>query len=122
MSPTILQTTVRSSCIGKVLEKVINLRLTDWAETQKFLNCNQSGFRANHSTQDNLFKLIEAAKTGFQNGLKTGMVLFDVEKAFDKTPHSGILRMLNKLKCPSKLDLWIKSFLSNRFFVVEMLL
>jgi hypothetical protein len=28
--------------------------------------------------------------------------------------------MLNKLKCPSKLGLWIKSFLSNRFFVVEI--
>jgi hypothetical protein len=59
------------SCIGKILEKVINLRLNDWAETQKLLNCNQSGFRANHSTQENLFKLIEAAKKGFQNGLKS---------------------------------------------------
>jgi hypothetical protein len=77
------------SCIGKILEKVINLRLNDWAETQKLLNFNQSGFRANHSTQDNLFKLIEAAKKGFQNGLKSGMVLFDVEKAFDKTPFSA---------------------------------
>ncbi len=45
--------------VSRVLEKIMNIRLTDWAETNNLLHVNQSGFRKNHSCQDNIFKMIE---------------------------------------------------------------
>ncbi len=48
------------SCICKLLERIINSRLSDWAENKNILMKEQSGFRSKHSTQDIIFKLIES--------------------------------------------------------------
>ena len=106
--------------ISRVLEKIINLRLTDWAETNNLLHVNQSGFRKDHSCQDNIFKMIETCKAGLQCDLKCGRVDFDVEKAFDQAPHKGILLTLKEYNCPSYIGNWLVSFLTNRKFVVEV--
>jgi exonuclease III len=106
--------------IGRVLEKVINSRLYKWAGGANLLHNNQSGFRKHHSTQDNIFKLIESCKNGIQIKKICGLVLFDIEKAFDKAPHIGILSQLDKLKCPRLLGLWLCSFLSERNFLVDL--
>ena len=92
----------------------------DWAESSKILHPNQSGFRKHKSTQDNIFKIIESCKQSLQAKEKCGIVLFDIEKAFDKAPHKGILKALDALKCPPLLGNWLCSFLSSRKFVVEI--
>jgi hypothetical protein len=96
--------------ISRLLEKVINKRLMEWAESNHIIHINQSGFRKNHSTQDNIFKLIESAKNGIQLNKKCGVVLFDIEKQFDKSPHKGILMRLEQYGCPSMLGNWLCSF------------
>ncbi|CAF0948508.1 unnamed protein product [Brachionus calyciflorus] len=106
--------------ISRLLEKIINNRLYNWAEKRKLINPEQSGFRKNHSTQDNIFKIIENTKNGFQKKEHTGIVLFDIEKAFDKAPHKGILKSLTKLRCPKKIGIWISAFLEGRKFCVEI--
>jgi exonuclease III len=106
--------------ISRVLEKIMNIRLTDWAETNNLLHVNQSGFRKNHSCQDNIFKMIETCKAGLQCELKCGRVDFDVEKAFDQAPHKGILLTLKEYNCPSYIGNWLVSFLTDRKFVVEI--
>ena len=106
--------------LSRLFEKIINIRLLDWAESTQSLHKNQSGFRKHRSTQDNIFKIIETCKNALQTGKKCGMVLFDIEKAFDKAPHKGILRALSKLNCPPKIGFLLSSFLSNRKFVVEI--
>ena len=50
------------SCIGKLLEIILNKRMTHWAEKRKILADEQSGFRPNRSTQDIIFRLIENVK------------------------------------------------------------
>ncbi len=106
--------------ISRILEKIINIRLTDWAESNQLFHPNQSGFRKNHSCQDNIFKLVETCKVGLQKGLKCGKIDFDIEKAFDKTPHKGILMTLKRNGCPSYIGEWLVSFLSERKFVGEI--
>ena len=96
------------------------MRLMDWAESKNILHPNQSGFRKLRSTQDNIFKIIESCKQSLQAKEKCGIVLFDIEKAFDKAPHKGILKTLEVLKCPPILGLWLCAFLSLRKFVVEI--
>ena len=107
-------------CIGKLLETILNKRMTHWAEKRKILADVQSGFRPNHSTQDIIFRLIENVKKNLRKINKTGLILFDFEKAFDTTPHINILYKLHKLKCPAKIGKWIKSYLNNRTFYINL--
>ena len=61
-------------------------------QTQAFLDENkiiykfQSGFRKNFFTDSCLSYLNNKIVTGFGSGLYTGMILIDLQKAFDKNP------------------------------------
>jgi hypothetical protein len=105
---------------SRILERIMNQRITKWVDSIKLINPCQSGFRKNHSCQDNIFKIIETCKIGLQNGQKCGKTDFDVEKAFDKAPHKGILMTLKSFKCPNYIGNWLVSFFSDRKFVVEI--
>ena len=43
------------------------------------------------------------------------MIFFDVSKAFNTVPHSGLLAKLNDLGLDPYLVRWIKNYVSNRF-------
>lgn len=107
------------SCLGKILERILNERLTNWAEKRKILINEQSGFRRNRSTQDVLFKIIEPTIRNLKNKNKTGLVLFDFEKAFDTIPHANILQKLHKYRCPVMIGKWIRSYLDGRTFQIH---
>ena len=47
------------NCLGKMLETVVTSKLYSWAETNNKINAQQSGFRKQRSTQDQLFKLTQ---------------------------------------------------------------
>ena len=49
----------------------------------------------------------------------TVAVFFDLEKAFDKTPHEGILHKLKQLGLSATLTNWTESFLKDRHFQVQ---
>ena len=106
------------SCIGKLLERIINTRLTKWAESRNILVDEQNDFRKGRSTQNAIFKLIESVSRKFKKKQKTGLVLYDFAKAFDTISHSGILRILNKLRCPVTIGNWVQSYLENRSFKI----
>ena len=73
--------------ISKIIEKLIH------DQTQTFLNENkilfkfQSGFRQNYSTDSCLSYLSNKITTSFESGLHTGMILIDLQKAFDTINH-----------------------------------
>jgi hypothetical protein len=52
----------------------------------------------------------------FNNNMYTAAVFLDIEKAFDKTWHLGLLYMLSELKISISLIKLINSFLSQRKF------
>ncbi len=106
--------------ISRVLEKIVNSRINKWAESNNIIHMNQSGFRKYHSCQDNIFKMIETCRVGLQKGLKSGKIDFDVEKAFDKCPHKGILLTLKEYGCPNYIGNWLTSFFEERKFIVEI--
>ena len=79
--------------LSKVIKKVVN------KQTAKFLNDNifykyQSGFRSNHSTDLFLSFLNDKILKGFGNGIYTGMILIDLQKAFDTINHETMLDKL----------------------------
>ena len=82
--------------ISKVIEKVILNQTQNFLDTNMILYSYQSGFRKHYSTDTCLSYLTDEVRTGFEKGLLTGMVLIDLQKAFDTIDH-GIL--LDKMNC-----------------------
>ena len=112
------------SVITKVLSKIIERIIHN--QTQEFLNKNnilykyQSGFRKHHSTDTCLSYLTDKVKIGFEEGLLTGMVLIDLQKAFDTIDHSILLKKMRCLGFAGKTIAWYTSYLTDRSFIVNV--
>lgn len=109
-----------TSCLGKILEKIINTRLVYVLETRKALSPYQSGFRKGRSTIDNVLDLETRIRLAFLRRNHLVSVFFDIEKAYDRTWRYGILQDLFNLDIRSNLPIFIKNFLAYRQFRVRL--
>ena len=95
-------------------------------QTIKFLNDNnifykyQSVFRNNHSTDLFLSFLNDKILKGFDNGVYTGMILIDLQKAFDTINHKILLDKLLPIGFSKNTISWYESYLAERHFTVEV--
>ncbi|RLU26440.1 hypothetical protein DMN91_000234, partial [Ooceraea biroi] len=71
-----------SSCMGKVLERLVNERLMWWAENN-VLDKNQNGFRKGWSCLNNITKLAADIEMGFLEEKCTIAAFLDVSAAYD---------------------------------------
>ena len=62
----------------------------------------------------------DKVKIGFEEGLLTGMVLIDLQKAFDTIDHSILLEKMSCLGFAGKTIAWFTSYLTNRSFIVNV--
>ncbi|GFV11023.1 RNA-directed DNA polymerase from mobile element jockey [Trichonephila clavipes] len=109
----------RSISLLPVLSKLAE-RLNDYLTTNKILISQQHGFRPQLSTSHQLLRVVEYAKSGFKEKKCTGAVFLDIQKAFDRVWHTGLLYKLIKINAPPQLILIIKFFLTNRSFAVRV--
>ena len=61
----------------------------------KLLSDCQSGFRPLHSTSTTLVNITNTLLQNIDNGLLTGLVFLDLNKAFDTLDHELLLRKLS---------------------------
>ena len=78
----------------------------------------QSGFRSGFSTDSCVIQLSDFMKHEISNGNYVGMVLIDLQKAFDTVDHRIMLDKLRAIGVTS-ID-WFQSYLSNRIQCVEV--
>ena len=57
---------------------------------------------------------------GFDEGLLTGMILIDLQKAFNTIDHEILLQKLKAIKFSESTIKWFKSYLSERIFLVNI--
>ena len=69
--------------IWKVIEISIHHQMQDHLQRNELLYSYQLGFRANHSTDTCLSHLTGMILSDAENGKHTGMILIDLQKAFD---------------------------------------
>ena len=106
--------------LSKLFEKIAH------EQTQKYLDENniiykyQSGFRAKHSTDTCLSLLNDKILSGMDDGLLTGMVLIDLQKAFDTIDHEVFFSKMAHIGFSSDTINWYKSYLNNRTFLVNI--
>ena len=57
---------------------------------------------------------------GYDKGLMTGMMLIDLQKAFDTIDHDILWKRLSAIGFSNHIIGWFKSYLSNRLFRVNL--
>ena len=57
---------------------------------------------------------------GFNQGMLTGMILIDLQKAFDTINHNIFLKKLKILGFSNSAVDWYRSYLENRTFLVSV--
>lgn len=105
---------------SKVFEKLITKRVNITSKNYKVIPDIQFGFRAEHSTNHPLVLLHSSIKAGLKEKRTTGVLSFDIEKAFDRIWHDGLIYKLIKFKFPSYLIHIISSFVRDRSFYVQV--
>lgn len=94
------------------------VQLESFMRSNNLIYKHQSGFRKYHSTDTCLIYLLDWIRTNNSKGLLTGMVMLDIQKAFDTVNHDilcGKLSLLGVKSIP-----WFKSYLSGRYQKVSI--
>jgi len=109
-----------TSSLAKLCEKAIALKLKVWMKDERILIKQQSGFRAHRQTKDNILFISQKVIDSFNRVKKVCAIFFDIASAFDKVWHDGLIYKLHKIRCPVFIVKWIKDFLKDRSFRVQI--
>ena len=103
--------------LSKILERAIYNQINQYLTVNDILYEFQSGFRGSYSTDTCLINLIDHIKMLKSHNMFVGMVLLDLQKAFDTVDHQILCKKLEKMGLDvTKL---IKSYLEGRKQIVE---
>ena len=105
--------------MSKVLERIVHEQTMAFLD-KHFLYKFQSRFRKNHSIDFCLSFLTDKISKGFDSGLLTGVILIDLQKAFDIIDHNILLLKMPSLGFSREVIDWYKSYLSSRKFHVNV--
>ena len=102
---------------SKIFEKVVHIQTEKFLNDNNILYVNQSGFRPRHSTESCLTHLTDSILEGCDNGLHTGMILIDLQKAFDTINYEILLGKMIFLNFSPSTIAWFRAYLTNRSFI-----
>lgn len=108
------------SNLGKLFEKLIHFRIQDFISSQNIIPNEQFGFRKEHSTVHQISRIKNKILNNKRNKKSTGILLLDIEKAFDTVWHSGLVYKLLKANIPKYLCNIVHNFIENRTFKVSV--
>ena len=106
--------------MSKELERIVHEQTIDFLDKHNILCKFQSGFGKNNSTDFRLSYVTDKISKGFDSGLLTGMILIDLQKAFDTIDHNILLLKKPSLGFSREVIDWYKSYLSSRKFHVNV--
>jgi hypothetical protein len=109
-----------TSCVSKVLERIVTNRLSLFLEQNGLLPREQSGFRKRRRTTDNLFSLTQKILQAFNRGEKAISFNFDIRSAYDSVWHDGLIFKMNKKQVPAYIVGWVKDFITDRSYVIKV--
>ena len=101
-------------CLEKLLEKIIAKLIYRDMMKHALIPTNQFGGCNSSSTLDMGLMLLHDIQSAQQAGLKTGLLLFDIQGFFDNVNHNRLTQILEDLEFPLELVLWCKSFIKDR--------
>ena len=106
--------------VAKIIEKVIYDQTQNFLDEHNHIYRYQSGFRKKYSTNSCLSYLCDKVLRGIDKGLFTGLILIDLQKAFDTLNHEILLHKMQFLGFSDEVVSWFRSYLTNRKFKVNI--
>ena len=107
-----------SSCIEKLLTKIIKTRLTKFSDKYNIISPLQSGFRKENSVIDNIYILKEIIAVYKNKKQPLYLCFIDLSKAFDSIPIDRLKMKLRKTLPECKLLSLIIALLDNKQYEV----
>ena len=117
-SPALFRPISLTSCVSKLLERIILSRLLFFLESNSILSPCQTGFRPGRSTLDQiLLYLSQSISDGFNKPRpcsRTIVSTIDFSKTFDSVWHPVLYHKLILAGLPACFARWTQSFFSDR--------
>ena len=108
------------SIVSKIMEKAVYIQVEKYLIDNNLLYDLQSGFRSGYSTDTCLIHLTDYIHKQSDCGNYTGLVMLDLQKAFDTVDHSILCNKLDAIGFNSSSVQWFKSYLSDRQQLVDI--
>lgn len=111
-----------TSCICKVLERLVKKKLVKFCERSNVFPSEQHGFRSNRSTVTQMLEFCNFLSKNLDEKKvhQIDAVYLDFEKAFDKVCHAKLAYKLEKIGIQGIFLNWLKAFLTNRTQFVDV--
>lgn len=103
---------------SKIFERILLRRLLPILEAKNIIPEYQFGFRQQHGTPEQCHRVIKEVRDALENKKYCSAIFLDVQQAFDKVCHPGLLYKVKKV-LPAPYYLLFKSYLSKRHFFVN---
>ena len=101
--------------MSKLIERMVYRQITTYLEANHLLPKFQSGFRARHSTETAVLKVLSDIFTATDQGSIGLLGLLDMSAAFDTVDHEILLlRLESSFGISGTALAWLRSFLSGR--------
>ena len=99
--------------VPKIIEKTIHIQTQECLDKNGLLYKYQSNFCATFPTDSRLLQLKNFILRGIDKGFHIGMILIDLQKAFDTLDHTVLLRKMDCIGFKESVIKWFQSYLSN---------
>ena len=103
-----------SSCVLKIMERMINNRLHWWLEVEQQLPNSQFGFRRNRSCGDNLAILQTNAYLAKERDQFTAAIFLDIKAAYDNVLVDVLMDKIRALHFPHHILSFIQNLIYKR--------
>lgn len=105
--------------LSKLFEKTLLHYLNPIASREQIIPNHQFGFRKNHSTIEQVHRIVTLVRKAFEQKQYCTSLFIDISQAFDKVWHEGLIHKIKQLlpRCTHKI---LSSYLSNRTFAVRL--
>jgi ribonuclease HI len=108
------------SCIGKLMERIIQKRIEYHIEANHALPPTQTGYRRGRSTIDLLATLTQTIRQAAMDGSYALVVYLDIQGAFDCVWHHGLLCKMIDMQLDLQLIKWTYHYLKDRTTSVQI--
>ena len=109
-----------TSCVGKLMERLINTRLMWHLEDKKHIIPEKTAFRQDRSTEDQITYVAQQIEDAFQDKKHTLAVWIDLEKAFDKVRKESLKWKLHQCGVAGRMYKWTGQYMHNRKAKVQI--
>jgi hypothetical protein len=103
---------------GMLFEKLFLVRLQPLLHEQRTIPNHQFGFRQKHATIEQVHSVTNAITEALESHKYCTAAFLDINQAFDKVWHEGLIYKLRPL-FPASIHKLLRTYLEHRYFLIK---